>query len=477
MLIFLIFATQIRLPYPVNTSANEMTPVISADGKSIYFTSDRKGGMGMEDVWVSRLIGGKWREPVNLSHINTPFSDGAVSVTADERQMYFASSGRAGFGQSDIFVCYKKDRGWSAPQNLGYPVNTPGWESQPSISADGRYLYFISTRPGGFGGTDIWVSKRTEKGWSEPENLGPGVNSPYDEQSPFIAPDGITLYFASNRPGGFGGYDIYRAVKTKDGFTQAQNLGPEINTPYDDICFSVPGRGDIIYIAREEKGNYDIFYMKLPEKMRIERAVTIVAGKLTDKETGKPIKGGKVTIINLETGEKFETVTDESGKYKFALPAGGRYSVSIQADGYLFTSTYLDLKDKKSYEELMEKSVLAPIKKGEKIILRNIFFDFDSYELKPESKYELDRLIRIMKEHKSMVVEIAGHTDDIGTEEYNLRLSQKRAEAVKQYLVEHGIEPQRIIAKGYGKSQPLIADTTEEARALNRRVEFKILKY
>ncbi len=241
--------------------------------------------------------------------------------------------------------------------------------------------------------------------------------------------------------------------------------------PFEYRCFVFPTKKTFTIIAEDTAGNKSELTFYLSEIIQKK------TGRIIDKNTQKPISNAKIVIRNLETGEKFVTYTNEKGEYSLSLPPGGKYSVSIEAKGYVFSSSFVDLKDKKSYYNLMEDIALAPIKKGEKIILRNIFFDFDSYELKPESKYELDRLIRIMKEHKSMVVEIAGHTDDIGTEEYNLRLSQKRAEAVKQYLVEHGIEPQRIIAKGYGKSQPLIADTTEEARALNRRVEFKILKY
>mgnify|MGYP000529243299 CR=1 FL=1 len=467
-----------NIGYPPNDSNYiEASPVISADGKTIYFTSDRPAGVGLQDIWFSKFENGRWTKPENLGPpVNSPTSDGVMCLTSDELVMYFASHRKPSFGNADIFMCKKINGKWQEVKNLGSKVNSAYFESYPSIAPDGKRLFFVSNRPGGFGENDIYVTTFTENEWSEPINLGPNVNSPYNEIFPYMLWDGVTLFFASNREGK---YRLYKTILQDDGSFSPCERVDFIPTTFENVfSFSIPASGEYAYLTiGDEKGNYDIYKVRLPENMRPKKAVVMIEGMVTDRIDGKPIKGAQVIIENLTTGEVFSsTITDSTGKYKFALPAGFLYGVTITAEGYLFSSTHLDLTHQESYEELLEASKLSPVKKGEKIVLRNIFFDFNKATLRKESILELNRVVEIMKKYPSIIVEIAGHTDDIGSDEYNMKLSIERANAVVNYLITHGIESKRLIAKGYGKTRPLVPNIDEKSRQLNRRVEFKIIE-
>ncbi|RKZ24795.1 hypothetical protein DRQ20_06360, partial [bacterium] len=315
-----------NIGYPPNSPYDEGAPFISADGTVIYFTSDRPGGMGGEDIWFSKLKDGRWGPPINMgSPINTFNADGIFCLTSDERTLYFASFRKPSIGNADIFVVYKKEHGWTTPQNLGRPLNSEGWESYPTISPDGKVLFFVSSRSGGVGGIDIWFSVKNKDGrWSEPVNPGPPLNSEYDELAPFLHPDGKTLFFSSNRPEGLGKFDIYKTVINWEdtSFSEPINIGSPVNSENDDIAFTIPASGDYGYFVRTVKSkdgkfHFDIFRVVLPEAIRPVRPVTMVKGVIKDKSTGKPVSGAKVIIENLETGEIFaETYTDSMGEYK-----------------------------------------------------------------------------------------------------------------------------------------------------------------
>ena len=466
-----------HLGFPPNDSNfTDAAPAISADGKTIYFTSDRPGGVGSEDIWFSKLDGGQWSKPENFGEpVNTKTADGVVCFSSDELNMYFASLRKPSIGGADLFVCRKIEGKWQKVENLGPQVNTRYLETHPSISPDGKFLFFTSGRPGGFGGSDIWVSKITEDGWSEPINVGPNINSPQDEVFPYMLWDGVTLYFASKR---HGKYELYTSEWQDFGFSPCRKVSFTDKEIKDIVSFTVSAAGDYAYLTMgKRRTEFDIYKVTLPEHMKPKRPVVMIEGVVTDKTSENPLPGAKVVIENLKTGEVYaSTITDSSGSYKFALPSGFFYGVIIEADGYLFSSTNIDLEDQEFHEVLAEASMMALIKKGEKIILKNIFFDFAKATLRPESRLELDRIVKMMEDYLNLKVEISGHCDDIGSEEYNLKLSKDRATAVKGHLVEYGIHAERIVTKGYGKSQPLVPNIDEESRQLNRRVEFKILE-
>jgi len=279
----------------INTSDNEFGPVISANGKVMYFTSDRKGGVGGQDIWKTRKITGLWSAPVNLgAPLNTPSDEGIDTFSQDEKSLYLTSDARpGGLGKNDIYVSHLVNGKWTEPQNLGPPINTPYNDANASLSADGKTLYFVSDRPGGVGGMDIWFSQLGPDGkWGAPKNLGEPVNTPDWEGFVFIAPDGVTLYFSSNGHGGYGGADIFRSRFQNGEWSEPENLGDKVNSPGNDTYFSIPGSGDVVYLSTSReggRGKNDIIELPLPTVFQPKKIV-IITGKVVDKDTGKPMK-------------------------------------------------------------------------------------------------------------------------------------------------------------------------------------------
>ncbi|NPA80702.1 MAG: OmpA family protein [Thermotogae bacterium] len=490
-------------------TGGDYSPVVSADGSVMLFVSTRYGGKGREDIWLTYRRGGRWSKPINLKNLNSKSSEGASGITADNRTILLTYPSaphpsvamrnggiREGEGNMDIFTSKRIGSGWASwgdPKNMGAPPNSRFWDGQATITADGKYLFFSSTRPGGYGGMDIWMSIRQDDGtWSEPINLGPNINTPGNELSPFIHPDGKTLYFASNGWPSFGGYDVFVAKRiTERRFSRARNLGLPYNTHEDDIFLSIPAAADWIYVSRVDSIDqrsgvriYHLYRAKIPERRSLTAAqrkvipepVNLVKGFVFDAETKRPLKAF-VTIEDLTTGKVwFKAITDDSGRFTVVLPSGKRYGISAQPIDslrYAFQSMHFDLKGLKEYEEKRVDVPITPIKKGESFVLRNIFFDFDSAELKPESKLELERLVKLLKRNPQLKIVIEGHTDIVGSEEYNQKLSERRAEAVARYLISRGIDPKRIKTVGYGSKRPIASNDTPEGRAKNRRVEIR----
>ncbi len=480
----------------------DYSPVLTVDGRRMFFTSTRKGGSGREDIWCARLVGDSWGEVKPLWQVNTPASEGVSGVSVDGQTLYISAytereprrrGVRRGYGNMDIFTVKRVPGGWGEPKNVGYPVSTKWWESQATVSPDGLELYFTSNRPGGQGGLDIWVSrKRPDGSWGEPVNLGPPINTPGDEIAPFMHPDGKTLYFASNGHLGFGGYDIFVTKKLGPGrWSQPVNLGPPYNTPKDDAFFSVAASGRWVYLARADsitpKGDtvYHIYRAELPprspqyEKI-LPEPLTLVLGKTFDAETRRPVPA-IVSIQDLDAGKVvYVAETDPgTGEFQVILPAKKLYGITAEAKrgAYAFYSANFDLRDMEDYREYHLEVPLTPLKEGAHFVLRNIFFEFDKADLLPQSKLELDRLIKLLRAYPGMVIAIEGHTDSTGTYEYNMALSQRRAEAVYNYLIQHGVSPARIAeVKGYGYTRPVAPNDTPENRAKNRRVEIKIVR-
>ena len=470
----------------VNTSDDEYWPSITADGQTMMFTRQATSNNALlnfsqEDFYVSIKTNDVWGEAFDAgSPLNTPSNEGAQSISADGNYMFFTACDRPNsVGNCDIYFSANIDGKWTQPYNIGPPVNTTYWESQPSISADGRMLFFSSNCPGGFGGKDIWYSVLDDDfKWKPPVNLGANVNTEGDEMSPFIHFDGQTLYFASDGRLGMGGFDIYMTKMNKDStWTEPKNIGYPINTYNDEMGLVVESSGKLAYYSsvREKNNGKDIFYFELDESIR-PNPVSYLKGKVFDKETGAMLKA-EYELINLsEKKVVMNGVTSSYGDFLVCLPSGFNYGVNVSKEGYLFHSENFLFEGIHSASEPYVKNILlTKIKAGEKMQLTNIFFTTDSWQIKEESFNELNNLVRLLSENKDIIMEIGGHTDSTGSPEHNITLSEKRALSVVDYLISKGINPDRLSYKGYGNTQPVGNNDTAEGRQLNRRTEAKVI--
>ncbi len=465
----------------INSSVDEYSPRITPDGQTLYFTSfDRPGGFGGEDVWVSRKgPDGNWGNAVNFGDkFNTSTHEDILAISNDGSFAIAFGNYLGSFGGGDLFYIYNRGDRWTIPCNLGGSINTKKWEAQAALGPDGKTLLFVSDRAGGQGGSDIWVSTLTENGWTTPKNLGSVINTSNSEYYPFLAADGKTLYFSSMGHPGLGGSDIFVSRRLDDSWTnwsKPVNLGKYINTVNDDYDLAIPASGDIAVIVKNNMadglGGTDIYYFSLPEDMRPEQVFSI-SGKVTD-EDGKPV-AAIIHYYDKKTGEEIAKAVSNSqdGMYSTTLPYGIEYFISIDMRGYLYVSDQLDLRPKKETSARRDYT-LQKIKVGLKFELKNIYFDSGKSTLKYESKEELDKLFDIMS-RSAIVIELGGHTDNVGSEESNLKLSQDRVDAVKNYLVQKGIPKDRIKAVGYGETVPIADNNTDEGKAKNRRVEVKV---
>jgi len=474
----------------INSELDEYWPSISADEQTLVFTIlkpiDKSKPVSsrnrQEDFHFSFYTNGSWEKALDMGRpINTQANEGAQTIFIDGKTMYFTACGRPdGIGKCDLYISRMEDGYWSVPQNLGRPVNSPAKETQPSISSDEMELYFISDRAGGFGGLDIWCSKKGKDGrWGEPYNLGDSINTSANEQSPFIHHDNSTLYFSSDGHAGMGGYDLYVARRKIDKSWSAPiNLGYPINTFSDEVGLNINARGNKAYFSSDrikEKGK-DIFVFDLPEEVR-PSVVSYMKGKVYDAQTLKPIKA-RFELIDLYSEETInQSTANSSGEFLVCIPTNRDYVLNASAKGYLFYSGGFSLQGvNDNIKPYLVDVPLQPIKTGEKMILRNIFFDSNSFELKNTSKAELNKLMQFLKDNKKLKIEIGGHTDNIGNLQYNMKLSENRAKSVMVYLVSSGIEAARLKYKGYGPTQPIADNTSEEGKSLNRRTEIKIIE-
>ncbi|QJD98169.1 OmpA family protein [Mucilaginibacter robiniae] len=469
----------VNLGPEINTANDEYLPVSTADENTLIFTRKVNNN---EDFFKSQKQDKHWTNATYLSkQINTiEYNEGAQSISQDGQYLFFTGCNRPdGLGRCDIYVTQKKGDDWNKPFNLSAPINSPAWESQPSISADGRTLYFVSNRKGGYGGYDIYKCRLTNTGWTQPENLGPNINTPLDEQSPFIHPDDSTMYFCSNGWPGMGNKDLFVSRLGKDGkWQKPQNLGYPINSSGDENGMSITANGTYAFFASNTLsgyGGFDIYTFELPEAAR-PHLVTYVKGTVAIGLNKQPIDAA-VEIVDLEKNQTvYQNYTSAAhGEFLATLPVGKNYGLTITKNGYLFYSENFSLKDHQSGKPYQIDIALDPIEIGKKAILKNIFFDTNKYTLKPESESALEKLMDFMKLNPAVRIEIAGYTDNVGNDQVNLILSGNRAKAVYQYLITHGVAADRLVYKGYGKLQPIAPNTTEENRSQNRRTEFKII--
>lgn len=477
----------------INSDAPEYLPALSADGETLIFT---RVVNRQEDFFYSRKDDeGNWTPSRPLKEINTPRNEGAQSLSADGRLLFFtACNRRDGYGSCDLYFSEYTGGRWTSPRNVGPPVNSRAWESQPALSADGRLLYFAARREGGEGGIDLWKSRRLADGsWSEPENMGPVINSAKDDQAPFIHPDGQTLYFISEGHPGMGESDIYLARRQPDGsWGEPQNLGYPINTTQVEATLIVSLDGQTAYYASDRLAeartpgvprNPDIYAFPLHEQAR-PQPVTYVKGIVTDARTGQPL-AAQARITTLDDGEEAASTvsTPEKGAFLLVLPSGRDYALNISKEGYLFYSENFALKEQNDPGQPFRlEASLSPIpssgelpRPDKPVVLRNVFFNTGSAELLPASRLELDRLVALLNEHPTLRIRINGHTDDIGGEADNLQLSEARARAVYDYLLKAGIAAERLRYKGFGESSPLVPNSSPENRRMNRRTEFEVL--
>lgn len=461
-------------PFEYNSSADDFCPAITHNGAMLYFTSERSGE---QRIYVCRSRAGQWLSPERIRTLGDAKQIGCPTLTPDGQTMIFAAYQHeaGGSGRTDLYMSKRKEGYWTQGINLGSSVNSDSWDSQASLSSDGQILYFASDRPGGKGGTDLYRCRWLGDRWSAPEPLTE-LNTEYDEITPSIAPDNKTLYFASNRPGGVGGYDIYVARLQGTRFSSPQNIGAPINSASDDISYIALPNSTTAYFASDRtggRGGYDI-YRAVPNPEMPEPVVTM-RGIVRNSATQIPL-GADIIITDLKTRQKVATLRsdDETGEYYVTLTAGRTYAVTAYHPDYLFYSEQIEVPSSERGRDLEKNIDLAPIA-NESATRLLVFFDFDKADLKDESLPELDLAAEFLRTHPAVRVRIEGHTDDVGTDEYNLQLSRRRADAVKKYLVSKGIDERRITTIGYGKSQPKVKDTTPEGRAQNRRVEMKII--
>lgn len=481
----------INLGQAINSASSEYHPSMPADGSFMIFTvreknesrSCRSPDGTFEDFYISFYENGQWTDRKNLgSPVNSDCNEGAANISPDGSRMFFAANNRLPNNESmDIYVTYRTGNKWDMPVNLGAPVNTSSFESQPSFASDGKTLYFVSNRPGGYGGNDIWISTLQENGsWSNPVNAGNTINSVGNEISPFIHPDGQTLYFASDGHEGMGGYDFF--VSRKDPYTgefsSPLNLGYPINTVGDERSLIISADGSTGYYAStrsEGMGGYDLYQFTIYEAAR-PQSVSYLKGKVIDKKTQAPLQA-LFELIDLETGQTVvSSVSDPvNGGFLVSLPPHRRYALNVSKEGYLFYSEAYNISKSDSLQPFTVDVPLQPIEVGGSVVLRNVYFDTDRFDLLADSKVELTKLVALLTANPGMKIEISGHTDNMGSKSHNQKLSENRAKAVYDYLITKNINANRMTYKGYGDSLPIADNATEEGRSLNRRTEFKVI--
>jgi len=471
--------TPVNLGDSINTSSSEYYPSITINDSLFVFT--RRGAGIREDFVESTILPGhEYSKSKTISgSINEEPSKGAINISQDGDWLMFAGNFPSkGFGNFDLYISYQTPQGWSEPINLGPQVNTEFWESSPSLSSDKSTLYFSSDRPGGYGGKDLYVSHRLPTGkWSEALNMGSSVNTAGDELAPFIHADNNTLYFTSDGLPGYGGSDLFvMRRKNANEWNAPENLGYPINTIESDGSLFIASNGvDAFYSSdrADSRGGLDLYRFELRPDIRPARTL-YVRGTVFNKKNNKGIPA-TVELIDNATGQLSSKVqTDEQGNYFITLPVGKDYVFNVNRKGFLFFSDNF-LLSQRAPDSTYEKNIpLQPIEVNASIILKNIFFETNKFQLDPKSQAELDKIVQLLNDNPTLKIEISGYTDNVGKPSDNLSLSNNRAKSVVTYLIGKGIAAQRVAAKGYGETKPVADNTTEDGKAKNRRTELKV---
>ena len=462
----------------INSVFPEYFPSLTIDEKTLVFT--RRVNGTNEEFYEANAADNRWVQATPLKGtVNTPFNEGAQHISQDGKWLVYAGCNFPdGYGSCDIYISILTASGWSKRENLGEAINSEAWESTPCLSPDKQELYFSSNRPGGYGGSDIYVSRLRPNGrWSSPQNLGQLVNTAGDESAPFMHADNETLYFTSSGLQGYGGKDIFFSKKRMSGFDTAVNLGYPINTIDNEGGLIVAANGVNAFYSSDRadsRGGQDIYTFELREDLR-PLNTTWVQGKVYDSATGKGLSA-IVELIDLSSKRVVtELQTDADGNYLSTLPLGRNYAFSVNKKGYLFYSNRFMLKEVVSGDHFEVNIPLQPFAKGANIVLRNILFETGKFVLLSESMTELDKIVSILRENPALKVQISGHTDNVGKDADNLVLSASRAKAVVEYIITKGILAARLTHKGFGAAQPVADNSTERGRSLNRRTEMTVI--
>jgi outer membrane protein OmpA-like peptidoglycan-associated protein len=482
----------------INSEDDEYFPAINADGKQFMFTRalpiKEQPGFFNEDFYVSNHVTNVWQTAYPITNINSVGNEGAPSLSADGNVMFFASCSnefgdygaqdRKGFGSCDIFYSQKVNGKWSRPRNAGPGINTANWETQPSFSSDGKSLYFIRgiMSRGNIKEQDIYMSVIGADGkFGIPVKLNDNVNTPFKEESVFIHPDNQTLYFSSEGHVGFGGLDIYMSKRQADGnWGPAINLGYPINTVKDENSLLVGPEGTIAYFASNREGGFgglDVYQFELPKDVRPEK-ITYTKGKIYNAKTKEPLEAN-FELVDLDNSQTVtQSFSGGDGLFFVTLTANKNYLVNVNKPGFLFYSDNFSLKGKETdfNKPYLLEIPLQPIDTGSTVELKNIFFDVNKWDLKPESKAELEKLSSFLTKNPTLKIELGGHTDNTGDKKFNLTLSANRAKSVYDYLIANGkIAANRLSYKGYAETRPKVPNDTPENKARNRRTEFKVI--
>jgi outer membrane protein OmpA-like peptidoglycan-associated protein/Tol biopolymer transport system component len=507
----------------VNTSMHEYSPIISGDGNTLIFTSNRtenerevKEGTNYEDIYITHKAGSGWELPKKIStNINQKYNDAAASLSPDGKTLFLYYEEGAG----DIYISHLEGSEWTKPEPLNKNINTSMfWETSASMSADGKKLYFASNRPGGIGELDLYVSELDAKGnWGKAVNMGPLINTPENEDAPFIHPDGVTLYFSSDGHPTLGNSDIFVSEFKNGKWTKPENLGWPINTWEYDGFFTISTDKKKGYYSTLKEGGlgeadiYSITFLepkykpkpkpvevaavetKKPEKTEIvkntdfvdaivkesfaKKVVTVLRGKVIDENTAAPL-GATISLVDNETKKVLSklTVDPKTGDFELIIPHGGNYGVATERPGYLFNSINFNVPKFAEFQEIDTHIIMVRAQVGSKAILKNIFFDTGKADLKVSSQAELNKIQELLTTNPDLKVQINGHTDNTGNAASNKTLSLKRATSVVDYLVSKGVQASRLSAKGYGSERPIVSNDDEESgRELNRRTEIEII--
>lgn len=468
--------TPINLGDSVNSTRSEYYPSVSIDDSLLIFT--RRGDGAREDFMETAFANGHYASAKQIAgDINIEPYKGAITVSADGEWMIFAGNFRTGMGNFDLYISYQTPQGWSEPENLGPNVNSEYWDSSPSLSPDNRILYFSSNRPGGFGGSDLYTCTRLANGkWGPAKNMGPVINTVGDETSPYIHADNQTLYFTSDGLQGYGGSDLFMCRKKNGEWGVPENLGYPVNTIENEGSLAVSSDGSTAYYASDRsdsRGGLDLYKFELRDDIRPIKTL-YVKGKVFDAITGKGLPCAVDLIDNSNNSTLMHLQTDEVGKYFVPLPSGKDYTFTVNRKGYLYHTELYELSKKKSDSTYKKDIALQPLALNTTVIFNNIQFETNSFNLLPVSKIELDKLIQLLNDNNTVKIQILGHTDNTGTEKDNQLLSTNRARAVAYYLLNNGIDSKRLSYKGFGSTKPLADNTTEQGKAKNRRTEFVI---
>ncbi|MEZ5027240.1 MAG: OmpA family protein [Ferruginibacter sp.] len=465
----------VNLGDSINTSDLEYFPSLTIDGSKMIFT---RRVASDEDFYESDFIDGRWSKAKPLGgKVNTNFNEGAQNISQDGQLLVFTGCNYPeGEGSCDLYFSIKTNTGWSEPQNLGPVVNTDFWESSPSLSPDKRDLYFASSRAGGLAVVIFGTHRMPNGKWSRPQNLGESVNTSGDESCPFIHADNETLYFNSNGHTGYGMTDLFFSKKINDSiWAPAENLGYPINNIDDQGSLIVAADGKTAYYASDgadTRGGLDIYSFQLRDDIRPLKTLW-VKGKVYDKKTNAGLPSS-VELTNVKTDRIVSKIqTDEDGNYLITLPVGNDYAFNVNRRGYLFYSDNFSITPNTD-SVFIVNIALQPIEKGASIVLKNIFFETGKFDLQNESKSELDKLVELLNDNPNLKIQIDGHTDNVGQQKDNLELSNNRAKSVVGYLLSKGINQQRLSFKGFGATKPVADNNTETGRAKNRRTELYV---